>query len=249
MAAKKQSMEERAYEILGDVRTIADQVRQAAEASAPDRTLGRQCNTTRTFTNDSAQRLAEVTGVSLEEVYAHAAFYQQAGEKLAPIASTLWKEEDIQAKISGLLKMADLGFFSEEETTEINQIAEDMKAGSGLRAARGDAPKIANRPPRISLRKGHEPTDGSKWEEISNLSGNTANSASNIAARLGNLYSVEDKTGDTYKYFLEVSNDACRNGAVRTVGEGDALVTLRPENNDDEQTPWIVPTGGPSPEA
>ena len=217
----KETLEQRINAMFENVLTVAEQVRNASAATDDKRTLAKQLERLSVVVGDNVSTITDECGDSNDEVYAIANKLGEWADKIGPkTASVMWKDEDIQKEIKALLALDALGgVLTSDQSTILAGIATDMAKGSGVRGPRGKAETIEGAPSRVYL-------INAKGERIGNLSGNTANSAGNIALKLANVFGVDTKS-EGHKVLRELARRAV-NGDTVTVGEGENAVTLVP---------------------
>ena len=216
-----ETLEQRINAMFENVLTVAEQVRAANSVTDTYRLLAKQLEKLSVVLADNAESISESVAVEQSNVYAIANTLGEWSDVIGPkSASVMWRDEDIQKEIKALLALDALGgVLTSDQSTILAGIATDMTKGSGVRGPRGKAEIIEGAPSRVYL-------INAKGERIGNLSGNTANSAGNIALKLANVFGVDTKS-ESHKVLRELARRAV-NGDIVTVGEGENMVTLTP---------------------
>lgn len=211
--------------------TIAEQVRSAAAVTDTFRSLAKRLTAASATLSDEAVAIGEAVGVETKDIFALADTLSDYAAIIGPkSASTLWTDEEVKAELKGITSMIDLGWtdgiLSEEQVAVVGGIASDLSKPDGLRGPRTEAPSIEGKPTKIML------TDVTGAAIGGGMRGNAAQSVTNLAAKLGTLFGVEDKKSDRYKVLVEYARQACNGDTVIVPAKdkdgADVSVTLTP---------------------
>ena len=216
---------------LEELEQIADQITASQASGSEGRLLANQTKAYAGKLSDNAEKFAEASGDSVDEVYAMATKLERYASLVGPVqATTNWKSEEVQAKIAALKAFETLGLLTDDQTTMLNGFANTLSKGTGVRGPRTEADSIEGRPTRILISK--------NGENEANMAGNKAQSAGNLTKRLASMLGVTDNTSDAYKALKAYANEACVNGETVTIpaedGEGNSItITLTPYEPQD----------------
>jgi hypothetical protein len=217
---------------LAELEAIAEQITASQSAGGEGRSLSRQTKTYAGILSDNADKFAEASGDTLDEVFAMATKLERYAGLVGPVAVTVeWKSDEVQAKIAALKAFETLGLLTNDQVTMLNGFATTLSKGPGTRAPAKPADAIEGRPTRVEIKRGDVIE--------SNMAANKAQSPGNLANRLGSMLGIEDKSSDAYKALKAYANEVCVNGNVVEIpaqdGEGNPIIiTLTPYEPVDE---------------
>ena len=198
---------------LAELETISEQIIASQSAGSEGRTFANQSKTYAGKLSDYAEKAAEVTGMQVAEIFAIADQLGKIAEAVGPVAASVeWKSEEVQAKLEVLKQFEKLGLLTDDQVVMLNGFATTLK-NTGVRAPRTEADAIEGRPTRIEIKYGN----ATKGYQTGDMAGNKAQSAGNLANRLGSILGVEDKTSEAYKALKAYANQACLQGETVSI--------------------------------
>lgn len=208
---------------------VAEQVSNAASASAEERAWSKNLATAARILSDNADRFASLSARAESDVFAVSDLVSEFASSIAPIdIRTTWKSEDVQ-RVLAYLRAAKLNDdLSTDQEAQLDVIESQVKvsgSSAGTRV-RGVAEAIEGRPTSVSV----QVSDGGH----STMSGNKRQSVDNLTARVATLVSV-NKADTYYPTIKAYVTKSCVDGEAQTFTTPNGeTVTLTPEFDSED---------------
>jgi hypothetical protein len=224
------NLQEMVKSSIDELYQIAEQVRNDAESSQEAKAAGKVFDKGCTLIGDNLADYLELDGISDNDLQTTQDVLGKLADNLGPKnASLIWKDDDVQVKLTALTGMSAAGLLSTEQKTIVDGITETLSKAKGTRAKAGDSPVIKGRPEKVVVTMLIEEDDEGNILEtpfikaVSTLTGDKKQSADNLGTSVLRLFFGKDMTeeqrkSDEAKAIRETARKVIESGQSATIG-------------------------------